>query len=127
MAMRKTIKELEAVIVRLTDEKDIYAKKYVAERERATVAQNNLENFAKNNTDLKERLHNSEMKVARLEGYMDRVREDDAVSDPLVEVEGPNGKRLVSKRHPAPSHDAIGSDIHDYVGHQMRRQHWTSY
>lgn len=85
------------------------------------------ENFA----DLKERLLNAERETARLNGYLDRVREDDAVADPLVEIDGPEGKRLVSKRHPSPQILSPGNA--DYFrdqwnnGRPEKRKHWTSY
>lgn len=53
-----------------------------------------------NNADLKRRLLNAQLENARNEGYLQRVREDDNVNDPVVEIEDANGKRIVSKRFP---------------------------
>lgn len=79
--------------------------------------------------DLKERLHQSEMELARLRGYLERVREDDVVRDELVEMppvhtDGP--AQLVPKRHlslpPAMPYE------HNFDGLLgQRRKHWTSY
>lgn len=68
------------------------AKEAAQEREKAT---------RKQFDDLKFRLHNSEMEVARLNGYLSRVREDDVVREELVTIGDPEGgQRLVPKRKP---------------------------
>src|ERR1700722_11370592 len=43
-----------------------------------------------NHDDLKKKLYEAEIESARLRGFVERVREDDAVRDPLVEVEDMN-------------------------------------
>jgi hypothetical protein len=128
---RKTIKALEEQVANLTAEKDSHAKNWLKQRDRADAAERIRDQIAKDNSDLKERLHSSETKIARLEGYMDRVREDDAVNDPMVEIDGPEGKRLVSKRYPSPRCEG-GTSFNDLMLHESghgreKRRHWTSY
>jgi len=115
------------------EEKDIDANKwrerFNAEYHARQKAQDQAKEAQEQFADLKRRLHDSEMAVARLNGYMERVREDDAVSDPLVEVDGPHGKRLVSKRYPHSDHQQPSPS--DYCMQEMalngRKPHWTSY
>lgn len=84
--------------------------------------------------DLKERLHNAEMETSRLNGYMQRVREDDNVADPLVPVTDGSGTRQVSKRWPsngmANSYGLqnAGCDYqHQAYGETKKREHWITY
>lgn len=76
----KAIAERRSAMVR--DAND--AKNEAVAREKDT-----REQFA----DLKKRLHNSEMEVARLNGYLARVREDDVVREDLVTVGEPGGEQ----------------------------------
>lgn len=85
--------------------------------------------------DLKKRLHNSEMEVARLNGYLARVREDDVVREDLVTVGEPGGEqRMVPKRKP----EHLGNreehhSIHDlmtdggYGRERKKPKHWIEY
>jgi hypothetical protein len=100
-------------------------------------ARRNAEDAAKaaraEHDDLKKRLLNSELECARLRGYMERVREDDAVADPLVEIEDQNGKRMVSKRWPSnhctpvPTTCFDGGTYEDYTGRRPKPKHWVTY
>ncbi len=97
------------------------------ERGRRYAAERELENIRKQFVDLKERLHRAELENARNEGYLQRVREDDNVRDPLVTIEGPEGKRMISKRHPMPIRNTNG--MHDYVNdmYGQKPKHWVNY
>lgn len=108
---------------------DTKSAEYQNERHGRITAEKETDEARKNFVDLKERLHNSEMEVARQRGYLERVREDDAVADPLVEIEGPDGKRFVSKRHPSPPMLSNGFDhaFEPSLYGREKRKHWTSY
>lgn len=86
--------------------------------------------------DLKKRLHRSEMEVARLNGYLARVREDDTVREELVttgDIEG--GQRLVPKR----KHEFLGNSeecggtlagamqYDNYGSRREKPKHWIEY
>ncbi len=94
-------------------------------------AQESEKKTRENFEDLKRRLHNSEMEVARQNGYLERVAEDDRVADPLVEIDGQHGKTFVTKRHPAPRINTTGMDDFELHGGMYgggeKRKHWTSY
>lgn len=79
--------------------------------------------------DLKERLYNSEQELARLNGYLSRVHEDDIVRDGLVEIKDEQGIRMVPKR-PSPAlvvqhgiNYAQGSASYG----SNKKTHWTNY
>lgn len=103
-------------------------------RRNASAARDEVKTTREQFADLKKRLHASEVECSRLNGYMQRVREDDNVADPLVEVEDGNGKRQVSKRFPSNSYtqnSMMGGcsttyETDDY-GRRVKREHWTSY
>lgn len=91
-------------------------------------AERDAEETLKQFADLKERLFNSEQETARLRGYLERVREDDNVADPLVEVDDQYGKRQVSKRHPShPERHNGGSNYMEHFQGREKSKHWTSY
>jgi hypothetical protein len=85
--------------------------------------------------DLKKKLYDAEIELARLRGFVERVREDDAVADPLVEVEDAQGRRQVTKRFP--SNRPLNADMYTgmaeavqygrYGERQEKPKHWTSY
>jgi PHD/YefM family antitoxin component YafN of YafNO toxin-antitoxin module len=103
-------------------------KQHEAEYSRRITAERELNETRKQFADLKERLHNAELTNARNDGYLQRVREDDNVADPLVETEGPEGKRMVSKRHPG---NMLIVNPQDEYFHSMNRdnsrKHWVNY
>lgn len=95
----------------------------------ARAARNDAEEVRRHFADLKERLSKAETEVARLGGYLERVREDDNVADPLVEVEDEHGRRMISKRRPS-KHHSMRDHIEDCRTMSMgaeKRKHWTSY
>lgn len=85
--------------------------------------------------DLKKRLHDSEMEVARLNGYLARVREDDVVREELITVGEPDGEqRMVPKRKPEylgnreerhSIHDMMSDG--DYGRERKKPKHWIEY
>lgn len=123
----KEIRKLREAVEAATKRADEANTARSHERANRIRAEESEKETRKNFADLKERLHNSEMDVARKEGYLDRVREDDRVSDPLVEIEGPEGKRFVSKRHPMPIMNTNDYELHRAMHGREKRTHWTSY
>lgn len=89
--------------------------------------------------ELKERLASSESNVTRLEGYLDRVREDDVVREELIATgdERCGDVRLVPKRKHTPlsrnydnriSTSQLGyPDEQLYAEARSRPRHWTTY
>lgn len=81
--------------------------------------------------ELKDRLLTAEKDLARLNGYLDRVAEDDAVRDGFIEVDTPNGKRHAPKRPPpfvrcAPEERAW-DNLLDRDHSRPRRPSWPNY
>lgn len=77
--------------------------------------------------DLKERLADSEANLARLSGYIDRVREDDNARDGFDVVEQ-RRETIVPRRNPGKPVDA--SSIEPSFANRLsgqRRRHWTDY
>lgn len=86
--------------------------------------------------DLKKRLHDSEVEVARLNGYVARVREDDVVREELIAVGDPEGEqRMVPKRKPEylGNHDSSISPMDSIRGYDSygnpkpKPKHWIEY
>jgi len=106
---------------------------FLKEQDAKNALRRQFDEVKSNFADLKKKLHDSELEVSRLNGFMQRVREEDAVNDPLVEIEDQNGKRQVSKRFPSNSMqyfgNALGNDeyVRDEYGRQTKKPHWTSY
>lgn len=109
--------------------------KLVAERSQRIAAEEETKKTRANFNDLKTRLHNAELETSRLNGYMQRVREDDNVADPLIEIIDASGTHRVSKRWPsnsmqfgAASNNAAGNDyITDNYGNRQKKEHWITY
>lgn len=81
-------------------------------RERMEAAEASAKETREQFADLKKRLHNSEMEVARLNGYLARVHEDDTVREDFLTVGEPDGQqRLVPKR----KHGFLGNQEPDYT------------
>lgn len=127
-ALRIGSLEAAVKIVETTRDEAIQARRERDTERRDAIAER--DETRKNFADLKERLLTAETEVARLNGYMQRVREDDNVADPLVEVEDECGRRQVSKRHPQQRCHADSSSMREYMtmGRDTeKRKHWTSY
>lgn len=88
--------------------------------------------------DLKQRLRDSELELARLQGYLARVHEDDTVREELITAGEPGGQEnLVPKRKHASlanyNFDATRLDnSHSFesltYGEERRRpKHWVNY
>lgn len=87
--------------------------------------------------DLKKKLYDAEIEISNLRGFIARVREDDAVRDPLVEVDDQLGKRQVTKRFPSNTPISYTMQHHDkfvsgsmnglYGQDREKPKHWTSY
>jgi chromosome segregation ATPase len=128
---RVTISELQTEIKKVTsqaDESSADARRWraaVNEREKEIAAVR--EQFA----DLKKRLHDAEVENARLNGYLARVREDDAVREELVTVGEPGGEqRLVPKRRyePLASPPEPIEFLRDQYGRSREKpKHWIEY
>lgn len=101
------------------------------EYSRRLTAEKELNETRKQFADLKERLHIAELENARNEGYLQRVREDDNVADPLVEIESPEGKRMVSKRYPSNpvyATNTMGLEEYHYNHYNKEKpKHWVNY
>lgn len=131
---RMQIEHLQKEIVALQERATEVTKCWNAERVQLRAAQDEVKTTREQFADLKMRLHTEELENARLKGYMERVREDDNVADPLVEVEDAGGKRQVSKRWPSNGYQhntgmaGCNTDFAtgDY-GRRAKPQHWTSY
>lgn len=92
-------------------------------------AEKEVTDIRKQFADLKERLHRAELQNAENEGYLRRVREDDNVTDPLVEIEGPEGKRFVNKRHPSITANyspSLHDSYNEWIGKENKK-HWVNY
>ena len=103
--------------------------------QRASAAEAEVKTTREQFADLKKRLFNAEAELARLNGYLARVHEDDVVRDGLVEIDDDRGKRMVPKR-PKPLRtvgQSAGSSIQgwdfasSYQSDGRKRTHWTDY
>lgn len=127
---RKTIKQLEAELATAGANNAANYETGKQWKAKAQTAEDALKESRSHFGDLKERLLNAETELARLRGYMDRVREDDNVRDGYVEVDTPDGKHMFSKRRPAPPRmnmEPFQEPLHDTYGNRKRRIHWTDY
>lgn len=137
-ALRKALDEIDQHKIagqELLTERDQARDARRAEQNARMAAEADAKAARTEHDDLKKRLLDAELECARLRGYMERVREDDAVADPLVEVEDQNGKRMVSKRHPGPHPVYTGVDMgsgfaatYDEYGRKREKpKHWVTY
>lgn len=84
--------------------------------------------------DLKERLHSAELQIARYEGYLDRVAEDDAAADdgrdlpPMPQVE-PRRPRAAYRGRTGGGSAIYGHDTERFATGMAaaRPKHWTGY
>jgi hypothetical protein len=126
--MNKTKAQLSQWITELQVSLDTAHKQQLNERNMRINAENEIKETRKQFADLKERLHKAELQNAENEGYLRRVREDDAVADPLIEIEGPEGKRMVSKRYPSYGHSTMTPyNSFDKLYNNEKRKHWVNY
>lgn len=131
---RKTIAQMEADLAAARETNNTNYENGRKWRAQAEEAEKSLKEARSHFSDLKERLHNSEIENARLRGYLSRVHEDDIVRDGLVEIEDDGGKRQVPRRPPpleqasySPSVSDMMTSEYDPYGRQKKRTHWTSY
>ena len=85
-ALRKALDEIDqhkATGEELVKKCDQLREAHRVEASARTNAQADAKAARAEHDDLKKRLLNSELECARLRGYMERVREDDLVADPL--------------------------------------------
>lgn len=129
------VKELEVMLANAKQEVAIADKAMWEERAARLKAETAEKETHEQFADLKKRLHNAEMEVARLTGYISRVREDDTVREELVTIGDPEGEqRMVPKR----KHEYLGNrepDIsmshmmgkYDRYGERKKPKHWIEY
>lgn len=130
MTKRKTIKDIEAELVRVSGQRDANYEKYREAAGRASTAEEALKESRSHFGDLKKRLHDSEAELARLRGYLDRVHEDDVVRDGMVDITDESGTRQVPKRPPPMMRgysEPMAVTGYDQFGRQKKSTHWTSY
>lgn len=87
-----------------------------------------LKSISGDNEDLKQRLLNAQLENAKNIGYLQRVREDDNVNDPVVEIEDANGKRIISKRFPmrqSPQYFPYSDEKEKFETRD--KKHWVNY
>lgn len=134
---RKTIRSLEIALAEVSSTSEARSKMIHDTRAAKAAAEESEKETREQFADLKKRLHRSEMEVARLNGYLARVREDDTVREELVTTGEPGGEqRLTPKRKP----EYLGNTEDDYSGmkssdpmmHYLERdrkkpKHWIEY
>lgn len=81
--------------------------------------------------DLKERLHGAEIENARINGYLDRVHDQDVAREGPVEI-GTRTEKIVAPRAPAPLRgsaqpQAMQGGAPSYFADRGGQRHWTSY
>jgi hypothetical protein len=97
ITIKALMSELETLKRNYDISRDDVRKSLAAVKEAENQRNSVVEQFG----DLKKRLHNAETEVARLTGYVARVREDDVVREELIAVGEPGGEqRMVPKRKP---------------------------
>lgn len=133
---RKQIDSLQEEVIEWKDKLTAEQGRRYAAEEQSRKSMAYAEEKASQFNDLKKRLHDSELECSRLKGYMERVREDDNVADPLVEVEDGNGKRHVSKRWPSNGMNNVygstdlssnGEYVSGPYSERKKREHWITY
>lgn len=128
-----TIKSLQSTIAELTERVDQRAKALREANDAKNAAVDREKETREQFADLKKRLHNSEMEVARINGYLARVREDDTVREELLTVGEPDGQqRLVPKRKPEylgnrQERESMHDMLIDDYGRKQKPKHWIEY
>jgi len=91
-------------------------------------AQKALKESRSHFAELKERLADAETNLARLTGYIERVREDDNARDGF-DVVNQTREAIVPRRNPAKPVAASSIETGSWIGRAggQRRRHWTDY
>lgn len=126
-----------AKIVELTKDVEEARALVRQQSQRASAAEAEVKATREQFADLKQRLFNAEAELARLNGYLARVHEDDVVRDGLVEIDDDRGKRMVPRRtNPLRTVRQNDSSIQGAVESfgaaftpltGRKRTHWTDY
>lgn len=96
---KERIETLEGLLGEMRKEIALRRDQKHESEELANFAMRERDEARKQFADLKERLLKAETEIARLNGYLERVREDDIVADPLVTVgDTERDAQLVPKR-----------------------------
>lgn len=125
---KETTASLKAEIARLESELGQHRTLVHQWQTAKTASDNALKESRVHFADLKERLADSESNLARLSGYIDRVREDDNARDGF-DVVDQHRELVVPRRKPAAAMQASsleGVTVTDRANGQ-RRRHWTDY
>lgn len=126
----KNLADAHKTILHLTQQRDDHYNAFSKQLQVAAECQKREKEVHDQFADLKQRLHDNEVELSRLRGYLERVHEDDIVSDGFVEIEDEQGKRMVPKRSP-PRMIVPGNNFempsYDNYGREKKRTHWTSY
>ena len=133
--MKPTIKALQQKVADLEALNSAQREREATANAERRNAQARAEETQKQFSDLKRRLHESEVELARLRGYLARVREDDIVREELVAVGDPAGaQRLVPKRKPALDEPPLFTGVPDRFEHhggfgleRSQPKHWIEY
>ena len=131
-----SIKSLTAELAEVKRDLASHREAVSEQRQRRQAAEAEVKETREQFADLKKRLHIAETEVARLNGYIARVREDDTVREELVTVGDPEGdRRMVPKR----KHEYLGNSEPNltqfadsagcYNGYRDRpkSKHWVEY
>jgi chromosome segregation ATPase len=125
---KESVSHLKARIKQLEDEVVRQRERASESRSAQVTAETALKESRTHFADLKERLADSEANLARLSGYIDRVREDDNARDGF-DVVDQTREIIVPRRKPASAMMASsldGNPVADRASGQ-RRRHWTDY
>lgn len=140
---RKTRAELDAENYKLTSElaaahEELKSVGQALKDQRNAEAAN-IKRLHSQIDDLKARLVHAEAANHRMQGYLDRVREDDVVREDLVATGDPHGEQTMVPKRPAPmryvaSYDetygltgAMGTTGYDSGHRNTRPRHWVTY
>lgn len=125
---RKTIAQLEGEVNTLTDKLKAEQVQIGIVRASLEAAEKQRKDLRAGNDELKRLLHDAELRAARLEGYIDRVGENDDNVEELVEVihgnrtvKLPRGRLVQFAREGQPHHHEYNSAFDE-----KRKHHWTS-
>lgn len=106
----------------------------IAAEERLAKVVNESETLRNRVDELKEARFDLEQRVARYEGYLDRVMEDDHVREPLVATGNEDDQQLVPiRKHRsrgvmmAPQSDGCADEMFATRSATQRKKHWVRY
>lgn len=128
----RTKKQLEADLADARKQNEENHRRYLSAAHSADQAEKQEKEAREQFDDLKRRVHELTIANARLEGYLDRVSEDDAVRDGHIEIPTSDNSRIVPKRPPRPrwfADEGNGAAIGQAgVNERFRRpRHWLDY